>query len=246
MLAQENKGIIYYGYIEALDLGNANGPDSNAFMVFNKEQSYYVTAKDSLEKLDMVNVQKAYSKDDEVSSIHLGMKVSSQGDQVVYNRKKNTIWSNFLFREQFYMKEISPKMDWKLETETKKIGKFNCKKATTIFRGRTYIAWYTTEIPVPFGPWKLNGLPGLILEANDTQKAVNWYFKSVEYPTKNNQNVSYIKVPKQNQMHTYEDFKSFRIKQQNITNDKQKVVQKLYPSVIFNEPELSGMFVEFE
>lgn len=46
---KEPKGIIYYGFVEALQQGNAKGPDYNASMVFNKHQSYYVTAKDSLE-----------------------------------------------------------------------------------------------------------------------------------------------------------------------------------------------------
>ena len=41
-------------------MGDAKGPDSNAYMVFNKEQSYYVTAKDSLENDVKKNEQKTY------------------------------------------------------------------------------------------------------------------------------------------------------------------------------------------
>ncbi|WP_155952925.1 GLPGLI family protein [Prevotella sp. HUN102] len=41
-----------------------------------------------------------------------------------------------------------------------------CKKATADFRGRHWEVWYTEQIPVSLGPWKLNGLPGLILKAN--------------------------------------------------------------------------------
>ncbi|MEL7119788.1 MAG: GLPGLI family protein [Bacteroidota bacterium] len=65
--------------------------------------------------------------------------------------------------------EVHP-MKWKLEAESKKIGPFTAQKATTFFRGRTYEAWYTLEIPIPNGPWKMGGLPGLVIEFIDSEK----------------------------------------------------------------------------
>lgn len=62
--------------------------------------------------------------------------------------------------------------NWKLYNEVQTIANFKCHKATTNFRGRKYEVWYTTEVPVNFGPWKFNGLPGLILKVNDTTKEV--------------------------------------------------------------------------
>ena len=63
-------------------------------------------------------------------------------------------------------------MAWRIKPETKQIGQFLCQKATCSFRGRNYIAWFTPEIPVCYGLWKLNGLPGLILEVNDLKNEV--------------------------------------------------------------------------
>jgi GLPGLI family protein len=60
------------------------------------------------------------------------------------------------------------KPQWTLEKDTKEIIDHKCQKATAHFKGRTWTAWYTPEIPVQEGPWKLNGLPGLILEAQDS------------------------------------------------------------------------------
>ena len=59
---------------------------------------------------------------------------------------------------------------WDLYQEKKRIGGFLCQKAMTKFRGRTYVAWFTNEIPVPFGPWKFQGLSGLILEVYDVDR----------------------------------------------------------------------------
>jgi GLPGLI family protein len=58
-------------------------------------------------------------------------------------------------------------MIWQLVNEYKKIGKYKCQKAVTKRYGRTWIAYFTKEIPFPFGPYKFNKLPGLILEVYD-------------------------------------------------------------------------------
>ncbi|RQE01044.1 GLPGLI family protein, partial [Prevotella intermedia] len=54
-----------------------------------------------------------------------------------------------------------------------------CKKATTNFRGRYWEVWYTEDIPISQGPWKLCGLPGMILKANSPKfmliEAVTFY-----------------------------------------------------------------------
>ena len=58
------------------------------------------------------------------------------------------------------------KQNWQIQPETKEILGFSCQKADCEFRGRKYEAWFTPEIPIHDGPWKLCGLPGLILKAD--------------------------------------------------------------------------------
>ena len=75
----------------------------------------------------------------------------------------NILGDNFTYEEAFM------ELQWSLLTEKKIIKSFNCQKATTHFAGRDYIAWFTNEIPISEGPYKFNGLPGLIVEIYDSE-----------------------------------------------------------------------------
>lgn len=70
--------------------------------------------------------------------------------------------------------EPLPVLDWEISEERRQIGSYDCIKAVCRFRGRDWTAWFTPEIPLFYGPWKLGGLPGLILQAEDSQKHYTW------------------------------------------------------------------------
>ncbi len=78
------------------------------------------------------------------------------------------------------VKEVVPKIEWKITEEVKKIGPLLCQKAETSFRGRNYTAWFAREIPISSGPWKLQGLPGLIIMVFDDTGEVRFSFKSIK------------------------------------------------------------------
>ncbi|AQW98077.1 GLPGLI family protein [Elizabethkingia anophelis] len=61
------------------------------------------------------------------------------------------------------------KMNWKIEDEVKKIGIYNCQKATLEIGGRKWIAWFTPDVPLNFGPYKFQGLPRLIVSVSDAK-----------------------------------------------------------------------------
>lgn len=63
--------------------------------------------------------------------------------------------------------EVLPQIKWSLTDDTMRVEGYLCHQATTLFGGRSWSAWYTEEIPSSAGPWKLHGLPGLILYAKD-------------------------------------------------------------------------------
>jgi len=65
-----------------------------------------------------------------------------------------------------YTEDLSD-VTWEILPETKEISGFKVQKAKTNFAGRNYIAWFTSEIPISDGPYKFNGLPGLIVKIAD-------------------------------------------------------------------------------
>jgi hypothetical protein len=56
----------------------------------------------------------------------------------------------------------------------------HCQEATCHFKGRDYTAWFCPDLPVHIGPWKLNGLPGVIVDARDAKNDVIFKFDGVE------------------------------------------------------------------
>lgn len=72
-------------------------------------------------------------------------------------------------------------LEWLITDENKIINNFSCNKAIANFRGRQWVAWFTTEIPLSFGPWKLHGLPGLIIEAYDATNRYTWRAVKIKF-----------------------------------------------------------------
>ncbi|MCM1067571.1 MAG: GLPGLI family protein [Muribaculaceae bacterium] len=61
--------------------------------------------------------------------------------------------------------EPTDEISWQIADSTKTILGYECTMAEALFHGRRWTAWFTPEVALSEGPWKLTGLPGLILEA---------------------------------------------------------------------------------
>ncbi len=86
-------------------------------------------------------------------------------------------------KQAFIVSDKARNIRWSLKEEFKEIGgRFYCQKAVGVLRGRTYTAWFDRSIPVSIGPWKLHGLPGLLVEAVDEKGQVAFTLSSVSYP----------------------------------------------------------------
>lgn len=77
--------------------------------------------------------------------------------------------------------EPIPRQSWVITFDMQELIGYTCQKATCHFRGRDYVAWFAPDIPVRQGPWKLGGLPGLILKAHDADTL--YTFEAVKIET---------------------------------------------------------------
>ncbi|WP_321519014.1 GLPGLI family protein [uncultured Bacteroides sp.] len=89
-----------------------------------------------------------------------------------------------VYTSYYKYEETIEKPIWTFLQEKKEIQGYSCQKAKTKFKGREWTAWFTTEIPVSDGPWKLCGLPGLILAAADSDSLYHFYCVGVNKLTK--------------------------------------------------------------
>ena len=71
----------------------------------------------------------------------------------------------FIFPHDYEGYEATPDIAWTLSEDTVTVSGYLCQKATATFRGVEWHVCYTEEIPSSAGPWRLRGLPGLIVEA---------------------------------------------------------------------------------
>ena len=73
----------------------------------------------------------------------------------------------FIFPHEYEGYEETPDIAWTLTNDTLTVSGYLCQQATATFRGVEWHAWYTDEIPSSAGPWRLRGLPGLIVKAEN-------------------------------------------------------------------------------
>ena len=73
-----------------------------------------------------------------------------------------------------------PVFGWKVDfSKTKEVAGYTCHSAQGSYAGRDYQAWFTMDIPINDGPWKFQGLPGLILEVFSLDKEYSYTCMSI-------------------------------------------------------------------
>lgn len=131
----------------------------NKFSLF---ESYYNRYNDSLkDALAKNNTDLSVT----VSKAMAMTKKSRFHFRILKNRTQTLVYDTY-FSDKFVY-EDKDTLNWEITKTKQTINSYNCTLATTYFAGRTYKAWFTSEIPISDGPYKFKGLPGLIIKIED-------------------------------------------------------------------------------
>ena len=162
--------------VEYVQEGNLeNSKDKNMLpppivstLVINNHKSYhsYEEADNFINTLDEIQSAVENSSGDADNPKKIGIHLGWDPNSFTYkNFKENLYFEDaMLVLTKVKIHDNLPNIEWSIiPNETKKIGKYLCKKATALYRDELHIAWFTDEIPFSNGPHEFGGLPGLIL-----------------------------------------------------------------------------------
>ena len=111
----------------------------------------------------------AYQRTDEITSADAAMEFQEAMLHMPtvwtgYPEGQTTV-REFIFPHEFEGSEPTPDIVLTLTNDTLTVSGYYCQTATCKFRGVAWTVCYTEEIPSSAGPWRLRGLPGLIIKA---------------------------------------------------------------------------------
>lgn len=161
----------------------------NAYLDISPEKSLFYS--ENRIKRDSI-MQKAFQggggratiSRDQMEGLRTNINYSVEKDKT--NQK--TYFKDRIGRDIYSYEEDRP-INWKISSETRKIGEYKVQKAETDFAGRKWTAWFTTDLPYQDGPYKFGGLPGLIVKVEDDKGEYSFdlmkNYKIAEMPTLN-------------------------------------------------------------
>ena len=124
--------------------------------------------------------------------------------------------------------------NWQLTGDTATVCGYKSQKATCNFGGRSWVAWFAPELPYSDGPYKFNGLPGLIVKISDTRNHYVFEMTELQKPGAelmiDIEDKNYIVTTKQGFFRAFDSFINdfvTRARQSGPGNDLQTVTKNM-------------------
>ena len=123
-------------------------------------QSYYALQRDSIRSTSIAEGLSAQESIARMRSIPPGSK-----SRLYYNPAENKYTEIDYGLYYFRSTENTKMVDFVFVDSTKLISGYHSEMAKAHLYGRDWVVFFSSEVPLPYGPWKINGLPGIITEA---------------------------------------------------------------------------------
>lgn len=181
-IAKDTLGKRFYFDNQVLEIGTKLSRYYSAFAedmdsVLWKFSQTKLSGKKTNDKLaqheDGISLRKNLADNEDGTYEDIFLNYPSQFSMTVINRFVNTDYAYSDRIESF---------NWKIGEGVQTVIGYECQKATCNFRGRSWTAWFTVEIPISMGPYKFGGLPGMILKIEDSKKLFIYEAIGVEQP----------------------------------------------------------------
>lgn len=177
---------VRYSFTHLKDTTEKDKPHTeNMLLVIGKNASVYTSYDKLNQEIEMKKNLMEQMKS-QAGSGNINIKIDKTGSKPTtavdyfYFANENKLFTKERLVTNYLIEEDAPKINWKISKDTASFSGVLCQKATAYFKGRNWIAWFAQDLPFQSGPWKLNGLPGLIVEAYDDKKEVQFQFAGIE------------------------------------------------------------------
>lgn len=217
-----------YSLSYQIDSTDTYSRKNEMFLLFiGKDQSLYI----SKNKYKRDSIKNSFIE----QSNNMGMLDLAKFPKTAFSYK---ILKDFSHRDIIFYDDISAKLSvnyterpnliWKISDEKDQISDINCGVAYTSFAGRKYKAWYAIDIPLSEGPYKFNGLPGLIIKIVDTKGYYNFELVSIKDRSMYNETI---------------DLDTKQINSKNVTKKEYLNAKRNYLDNLGEELRNSGIFI---
>lgn len=159
LFAQVSSGKIVYK--------NLVSKQEKATLFFDRNSSLFLLQNDKNEETKIIKMSDG-------SIVYPSNTIDSIANRtkfIYFDNKKKTFYNNVINNDiEVVLFDIS-KVKWKITDEKKEILMYSCQKAEGEYYGKRYTAWFTRELPYNYGPLKINGLNGIILEVSTNENS---------------------------------------------------------------------------
>jgi GLPGLI family protein len=155
-------------YAARLQLGEKYNHNQKFILLGNSQDYYFAAAQNYLNDTGQYEVK--------------GIDTRSISDyfqeRLIRSNNKTTVFITIIDSKVRY--EEGGLIKWVLYSDTKIINGVKCQMAATNKYGRRWIAYFSKDYPQSLGPYKFNGLPGLIFELYDIRDDYHFTLEKVE------------------------------------------------------------------